>query len=58
MYKKDGYIAFLTNEPQVHFNEMFGYNDLTVTVDDFEKTNLILNELGYEAKSYQENRRM
>ena len=36
MYKKDGYIAFLTNEPQVHFNEMFGYNDLTV--DDFEKT--------------------
>ena len=36
MYKKDGYIAFLTNEPQVHFNEMFGYNDLTA--DDFEKT--------------------
>ena len=36
MYKKDGYIAFLTNEPLVHFNEMFGYNDLTV--DDFEKT--------------------
>ena len=36
MYKKDCYIAFMTNEPQVHFNEMFGYNDLTA--DDFEKT--------------------
>ena len=36
MYKKDDYILFMTNEPQVHFNEMFGYNDLTV--DDFEKT--------------------
>lgn len=36
MYKKDDYILFMTNEPQLHFNEMFGYNDLTV--DDFEKT--------------------
>ena len=36
MYKKDDYILFMTNEPQVHFNEMFGYNDLTA--DDFEKT--------------------
>lgn len=36
MYKKDCYIAFMTNEPQVHFNEMFGYNDLTA--DDFEKS--------------------
>lgn len=35
MYKKDSYIAFMTNEPQVHFNEMFGHNDLTE--DDFEK---------------------
>jgi len=36
MYKKDNYVAFMTNEPQVHFNEMFGHNDLTE--DEFEKT--------------------
>ena len=36
MYKKDNYIAFMTNEPQAHYNEMFGYNDLTP--EDFEKT--------------------
>jgi adenylate cyclase class 2 len=26
-----------------------------VTVDDFDMTNLLLNELGYTAKAYQEN---
>ena len=35
-----------------------GTQELEVSVDDFEKTNLILNELGYQAKGYQENRRI
>jgi adenylate cyclase class 2 len=39
-------------------SEIDGTQELEITVDDFEKTNLILNELGYEAKSYQENRRI
>jgi len=29
MYKKGSYIAFMTKQPEVHLNEMFGYNDLT-----------------------------
>lgn len=39
MYKKGNYIAFMTKQPEVHLNEMFGYNDLTE--DDFEKTEYI-----------------
>ena len=34
-----------------------GTRELEVEVDDFEKTNLILKELGYIPKGYQENRR-
>lgn len=34
-----------------------GTQELEIVVDDFEKTNLILNELGFVAKGYQENRR-
>ena len=34
-----------------------GTRELEVEVDDFDNTNKILNELGYEAKGYQENRR-
>ena len=34
-----------------------GTRELEIEVDDFDKTNLILEELGYEAKGYQENRR-
>lgn len=34
-----------------------GTQELEVEVADFEKTNAILNELGFEAKGYQENRR-
>ena len=36
IYKKGDYVAFLSNKPIAHLNEMFGYNDLTE--DDFEKT--------------------
>lgn len=34
-----------------------GTQELEVEVGDFEKTNAILNELGFEPKGYQENRR-
>ena len=35
-----------------------GTQELEIEVDDFDRTNLILKELGYEAKGYQENRRI
>ena len=38
-------------------SEIDGTQELEVEVDNFERCNLILKELGYEAKSYQENRR-
>ncbi len=34
-----------------------GTKELEIVVDDFERTNLILNELGYHPKAFQENRR-
>lgn len=34
-----------------------GTQELEIVVDDFETTNLFLNELGFVAKGYQENRR-
>lgn len=38
-------------------SEIDGTQELEVSVDDFDRTNLILKELGYEPKGYQENRR-
>ena len=35
-----------------------GTQELEIVVDDFDKTNQILNELGYQPKGYQENRRI
>jgi adenylate cyclase, class 2 len=34
-----------------------GTHEVEITVDDFELTNKLLNQLGYQPKSYQENRR-
>lgn len=34
-----------------------GTKELEIVVDDFDKTHLILQELGYTAKGYQENKR-
>ena len=34
-----------------------GTNELEIEVSDFEKTNQLLNELGYKEKGYQENKR-
>lgn len=39
-------------------SEIDGTQELEIEVDDFLKCNQILNELGYEAKGYQENRRI
>lgn len=38
-------------------SEIDGTQELEIEVDSFERTNLILKELGYEPKGYQENRR-
>ena len=35
-----------------------GTKELEIVVDDFDRTNLILKELGYVPRSYQENRRI
>ena len=39
-------------------SEIDGTKELEITVDDFSKTHLILKELGYVEKGYQENRRI
>ena len=39
-------------------SEIDGTQELEIEVDSFERTNLILKELGYVAKGYQENRRI
>lgn len=39
-------------------SEIDGTQELEIVVDDFDKANMILRELGYEAKGYQENRRI
>lgn len=36
---------------------MDGTKELEIEVSDFDKTNLILNELGYHRRAYQENKR-
>ena len=38
-------------------SEIDGTQELEIEVDNFERTHLILKELGYEPKGYQENRR-
>lgn len=39
-------------------SEIDGTQELEIEVDNFERTHLILKELGYEAKAFQENRRV
>lgn len=39
-------------------SEIDGTQELEVEVDNFERCHLILKELGYEAKAFQENRRV
>ena len=39
-------------------SEIDGTQELEIVVDDFDRTNSILEELGYEHRAYQENRRI
>ena len=39
-------------------SEIDGTKELEIVVDDFDNTNLILSELGYKPRGYQENRRI
>ena len=39
-------------------SQIDGTQELEIEVDNFERCNLILKELGYEAKGFQENRRI
>ncbi len=43
---------------EIHNDLIDGTKELEIVVDDFEKTNLILEKLGYSHKAYQENKRI
>ena len=55
--RTNGEVTTLTIKDVVS-SEIDGTRELEIKVDDFEKCNLILNELGYESHGYQENRRI
>ncbi|MDD5163119.1 MAG: CYTH domain-containing protein [Candidatus ainarchaeum sp.] len=43
---------------EIQSNKIDGTKETEITVSDFEKTNLLLNKLGFFAKAYQENKRI
>ena len=43
---------------EIQNDNIDGTKELEINVDDFEKTDLFLEKLGYVAKGYQENRRI
>lgn len=43
---------------EIQSNAIDGTKELEIVVDDFEKTNIFLEKLGYSAKGYQENKRV
>lgn len=55
--RTNGKKSTLTIKEVFDKNIIGGTNELEVEVDDFEKTNTILNELGYAHRNYQENYR-
>ena len=42
----------------VSSNTIDGTKEVEIVVDDFDKTNLFLNKIGFVSKNYQENRRV
>lgn len=42
---------------EIKSNTVDGTKELEIKVDDFEKTNLLLEQLGFKNKGYQENKR-
>ena len=55
--RKNGYESTLTIK-NVKSHDIDGTEELEIIVNDFEKTNLILKELGYKPKAFQENKRI
>lgn len=55
--RTDGAKTTLTVK-EIHNDGIDGTKELEIIVDDFEKTNLLLEKLGYIAKGYQENKRI
>jgi adenylate cyclase class 2 len=43
---------------KIHNDNIDGTKEISIVVDDFEKTNLLLNKLGFFHKAYQENKRI
>lgn len=54
--RTDGYQTTLTIKEYTS-SKINGVNELEIEVSDMEKTNLILEELGYKKRSVQENKR-
>ncbi len=54
--RTDGLDSTLTIK-NIKSDKVDGTEELEIKVNDFNKTNLILNELGYQKKAYQENKR-
>jgi len=55
--RTNGVKTTLTIKEVVDTSLIGGTKELEIEVDDFDKTNLILNELGYVRRNYQENYR-
>lgn len=56
--RTNGKTSTLTIKEVLNINEIGGTNEIEIEVSDFEKTNIILNELGYKTRNYQENKRI
>lgn len=55
--RTNGEIATLTYK-NVYKDTIDGTKEIEIIVDDFENTNQLLNNIGFIAKSYQENKRI
>lgn len=55
--RTNGKTSSLTIKNILDKNSIGGNTELEIEVDNFENTNLILNELGYNYRNYQENKR-
>ncbi len=56
--RTNGETTTLTIKEILNQNEIGGTNEIEIEVSSFENTNEILNELGYKARNYQENKRI
>lgn len=56
--RTNGIETTLTIKNRFNDKKIDGTLELEEVVEDFDKTNLILNELGYKARAYQENKRV